>query len=270
VLGAHEHLLRDLDEAVGFDRRPLSPLPHHAELRISRFEFTSRGDRVPGRLLLPEAGDGPFPLVLLQHGLNGAKDADYLEGTGGPWARGGAAVASIDFPLHGERANPKLVELLRLGITQPRRADEATRILVQEFFRQSVADLGRALDALEALPEIDAKHIAYASFSLGSIVGATFCADDPRPCAAAFAIGGGGIGPAELDPAHSIERFAPRPSLFVNSKLDEVIPLAAAEALFEAAGEPKERHWFEGGHSEIPGKSLKAMWHFLKRHLEID
>jgi len=268
-MGANDHLLPDLDEALGFDRRSLPSPSRHPALRATRFEFTSRGDRVPGRLLLPESGDGPFPLILLQHGLNGAKDADYIESTGGPWAAGGAAVASIDFPLHGERANPKLGDLLRSGITGPGRANEPTRILVQEFFRQAIADLGRALDALQTLPEIDGDRIAYASFSLGSIVGATFCASDPRPCAAAFALGGGGIGPAELDPARSIGNFAPRPSLFVNSKTDEVIPLAAAEALFAAARDPKERHWFEGAHAEVPGKSLKAMWRFLSRYLAI-
>jgi dienelactone hydrolase len=269
-MGANDHLLPDLDDALGFDRRSHPSLSQHPALRVSRFEFSSRGDRVPGRLLLPETGAGPFPLVLLQHGLNGAKDASYIESTGGPWASGGAAVASIDFPLHGERANPKLCELLRSGITEPKRANEPTRILVEEFFRQAIADLGRALDALETLPEIDRDRIAYASFSLGSIVGATFCASDPRPCAAAFAIGGGGIGPDELDPTRSIGKFAPRPSLFVNSKTDEVIPLAAAEALFAAARDPKERHWFEGAHADVPGRSLKTMWQFLSRHLGID
>ena len=268
-MGANDQPLPDLDEALGFDRRSHPSLSQHPALRVSRFEFSSRGDRVRGRLLLPETGDGPFPMVLLQHGLNGAKDADYIENTGCPWARGGAAVASIDFPLHGERANPKLCDLLRSGIAEPQRANEPTQILVQEFFRQAVADLGRALDALEALPEIDRDRIAYAAFSLGSLVGATFCASDPRPCAAVFAIGGGGTGPDELDPARSIGNFAPRPSLFVNSKTDEVVPLAAAEALFAAAGEPKERHWFDGAHAEVPGRSLKAMWQFLSRHLEI-
>jgi len=256
-------------EAAGFDRRELPALGHYPELRISRFEFSCRGDRVPGRLLLPETGDGPFPLVLLQHGLNGAKDAPYLEGTAGPWVRGGAAVATIDFPLHGERHNPKLVELLRAGVTRPRDADEATRILVQEFFRQSVADLGRTLDILQALPEIDSDRIAFAAYSLGAIVGATFCSRDPRPRAAAFAIGGGGIGPAELDPATTIAEFAPRPTFFVNSKRDEVVPLAAAEALFAAANEPKQRIWFDGSHSEVPGVALKAIWTFLRQHLEI-
>jgi fermentation-respiration switch protein FrsA (DUF1100 family) len=100
-------------------------------------------------------------------------------------------------------------------------------------------------------------------------VGATFCSRDPRPCAAALAIGGGGIGPDELDPANTIGNFAPRPTFFVNSKRDEIIPLAAAEKLYAAAREPKERLWFDGLHAEVPGSALKAIWLFLKRQLKI-
>ena len=91
--------------------QPAGDLPG---LTQQRFELSSHGDRVPGRLLLPPDGDGPHPLVLLQHGLGGSKDAPYLTAAAGPWVRGGAAVASIDFPLHGERANVKLPpDLLR-------------------------------------------------------------------------------------------------------------------------------------------------------------
>ena len=38
------------------------------DARCLRFEYSSRGDRIPGRLLLPARDRGPFPLVLLQHG----------------------------------------------------------------------------------------------------------------------------------------------------------------------------------------------------------
>jgi fermentation-respiration switch protein FrsA (DUF1100 family) len=90
---------------------------------------------------------------------------------------------------------------------------------------------------------------------------------DPRPRAAALALGGGGFGDPEVDPARHLPRFAPRPVLFVNMKGDEAVPPSSSEALFAAAGEPKEIVWFEGGHRELPGRALKAMWLFLRRHL---
>ena len=64
-------------------------------------------------------------------------------------------------------------------------------------------------------------------------------------------------------------RFAPRPLLFVNGERDATVPVAAAKKLHEAAGEPKEIHWFDGGHLEMPGGAIKKMWLFLARHLEV-
>jgi fermentation-respiration switch protein FrsA (DUF1100 family) len=109
--------------------------------------------------------------------------------------------------------------------------------------------------------------MAYAGFSLGSIVGATFCAVDPRPRAAALALGGAGVGPPESDPARTVADFAPRPLLVVGATRDATIPRSATEALFEAAGEPKQMLWFDGTHTELPGAALKAMWEFLREHL---
>jgi hypothetical protein len=54
----------------------------------------------------------------------------------------------------------------------------------------------------------------------------------------------------------------------VNATRDERIPRRAAETLHQAAA-PKEVLWFECGHSELPGAALKAMWQFLRRHLEV-
>jgi dienelactone hydrolase len=268
-MGAATSFPVDLEEPLGLVRQTIPAPEAHADLRAFRFEFSSRGDRVPGRLLLPPVGDGPFPLLLLQHGAGGCMDAPYLEPTAGRWARDGAAVASIDLPLHGRRASTKLTERLLGGLHAPSEASEDVENLVREFVHQAVADLRRALDALEQLPEIDGKRVAYAGFSLGTIVGASFCGLDPRPQAAAFAIGGSGMGPPEIDPARSVGRFAPRPSLFVNATRDEVFSREAALALFDGGGEPKEMLWFEGTHSELPGEALEAMWLFLKRHLGV-
>jgi dienelactone hydrolase len=256
----------DRSEPLGLWSGSVAP-PAGLDVRAHRLEYTSRGDRVPARLLLPADGAGPFPLVLLQHGLHGSKEAPYLDTTAGPWVRGGAAVATIDFPLHGERADAKLSGAMAGFPGGP--ASETSRVVAIELMRQAVVDLQRALDALSELPEIDATRIAYAGFSLGSIVGATFCAIDPRPRAAALALGGAGVGPPEVDPARSVADFAPRPLLVVGATGDETIPRSATEALFEAAGEPKEMLWFDGTHTELPGAALKAMWVFLREHLKL-
>jgi dienelactone hydrolase len=241
------------------------------DARCQRFELSSRGDRVPGRLLLPPGG-GPFPLILLQHGLGGSKESPYLE-TSAPWVRGGAAVASIDFPLHGERASAKLSQRLLAGVEQALRGEDAgdavSAQLWIEFTRQAVFDLRRALDALERHAALDVRRVAYGGFSLGGMLGALFCASDERPRGAALALAGGGFGPAEVDPCRYVGRIAPRPLLLVNAKRDERIARRAAEALFAAAGEPKRHEWFEATHVDLPGRALKSMWLFLREQLSL-
>jgi len=256
----------DATEPLDFWLAEATPAAAVPGVRQRRFEFSSRGDRVPGRLLLPPAGEGPFPLVLLQHGAGGSKEAPYLDAAAGPWARTGAAVASIDFPLHGERASAKLTHDLLRGLagTPPRSGGEALR---RGLVAQAVVDLRRAVDALSGVPCIDAARVTYAGFSMGAILGAIFCGLDERPRAAALALGGGGLGPPELDPATYIGRFAPRPLLFVNAERDEVISRSATETLYAAAGDPKAIVWFDTNHSGLRGVALKAMWGFLRPQL---
>ncbi len=253
-------------EPLGLWTRPRGAPEHHPDLRALRFEFSSRGDRVHGRLWLP-AEPAECPLVLLQHGAGGSTESPYLEAAGGRWAQQGAAVASIDFPLHGARADHKLAERL-VGSLSPG-AQGNDRRLVTEFARQAVIDLERALDALSTLPEIDAGRVAYAGFSLGAIVGAAFCALDSRPGAAALALGGAGLAPEDVDPGRYVGRIAPRPLLLVNAEDDARIPRAAAEALHAAAGASVEQRWFPGAHDALPGAALKAMWEFLSPTLEL-
>lgn len=230
------------------------------------FEYASRGDRVPGRLLLPAAGKSPRPLVLVGHGLNGAKDADYMDVACLPWARGGAAVASIDFPLHGERRSPKLSErVLAGGLSAAGGSLDAS--LWVDLVEQAVVDLRRALRAAATHPEVDGSRVGYAGFSLGTLLGTLFCAEEPRIAAAALALGGAGLGPPEVDPEGAVARIAPRPVLFVNAERDERVPRAASERLHAAAGEPHTVQWFDATHDTLPGVALKAMWSFLRGHL---
>lgn len=268
-MGAISIFQADPFEPLSFFLREAEGLEGSAAVRQLEFELSSLGDRVPGRLLLPANRRGPFPLILAQHGVGGAKDADYMDAACLPWVRGGAAVASIDFPLHGERASAKLSERI-LGLFEAGSdlSPFAAELWIS-FVRQAAVDLRRTLDAMAELPEVDDRRMAYAGFSLGTILGVPFCAEDPRISAAALAIGGGGIGPAATDPVAHIPRFSPRPVLFVSAMRDQTIPRERAEALHEAAGHPKEVLWFDCSHSELPGVALKAMWRFLEHHLEV-
>ena len=266
-MDAEAFFLADGGEPLGLSVQSQAAPAPYSELRCRRIEFSSRGSRVSGRLLLPPDEGGPRPLVLLQHGIGGSAQAAYLDATAGPWVRDGAAVASIDFPLHGERSNPKLLETLLGGLDRNADPQGTAATLVVEFARQAVIDLQRTLDALAQLSELDTGRTVYAAFSLGAIVGAIFCSIDPRPRAAALALAGGGFGPPQVDPARYVGRIAPRPLLLVNARRDETIPAAAAETLHAAARDPMEIVWFDATHRKLPGAALKTMWRFLKPHL---
>jgi dienelactone hydrolase len=252
---------------------PASPPAGFEGLACTRFEISSRGDRVPGHVIEADRDESAKrPLLLLQHGAGGDRNSPYLQ-VARRWVEAGAAVATIDFPLHGERRSPKLSQRLVESIGRGLRpADEGAVDalgLWRGFAQQAVADLRASLDHLLSAPRIDETRCAYASFSLGSIVGSLFLAVDARPKAAALALGGGGFGPPDLDPVRFIGALAPRPLLMLNARHDEVIPAAAAEALFAAAGEPREIEWSDTGHDHLPGVAMKRMWAHLSRALEL-
>ena len=256
-------------------REPLSLLVHERAApsdfdgaRCLRLEFSSRGDRVPAQLLLPSGG-GKHPLTWLQHGLGDSKHADYI-GLGARWLREGYAIFTIDFPLHGERASSKLSERLATSadLNHSGSQDAVGKLLWNEFMLQAVHDLMRGTDALETLDEVDDKRLVYGGFSLGGIVGAIYCAHDPRIRAAALALSGGGNAKSHFDPSSHVARIAPRPVLFLNAKSDETIPASASEKLHARATEPKTVRWFDGQHKTLPGEAIKTMWQFLRSNLE--
>jgi len=253
-------------------REALSPWwaparPPAEGVRERRFEYTSRGDRVPARLLLPEEDTGPRPLLLVAHGAGGAKDAASMDAVCLPWARHGAAVALLDLPLHGERASAKLGARWLATLHPEHPADAEELRLHVDLAAQARNDLARALDVLATRSELDAARVGFAGFSLGALVGAWFCAEDPRVAAAVLALAGAGVGPELLDPARQVARFAPRPLLLVNAEDDDVFPRARAEALHRAAGAGGEAIWVTGSHRELPGLALKTMERFLRDRL---
>jgi len=257
----------DPGEPLGLWSHAGRALADHAGLRTLAFEFSSRGDRVPGRLVLPAEGSGPFPVVLLQHGADGAKDLPAMDAIAGPWARGGVAVASIDFPLHGERASTKVGSLLRQGLGLEAGGGPLAAGIAREFLRQAVADLGRCLDALGAIEAVDSTRSGYVGLGLGAIVGACFCALDRRPRAVVLALAGAHPEASDLDPSLQVGRIAPRPVLFVNATRDTPVSRQAAERFHAAAGEPHEVLWLDSGHSDLPAPALQAMWRFLEQNL---
>lgn len=244
-------------------------------IRRTHFAILSTHDqRVPGILLTPD-GPGPFPLIVMQHGAGGEKGAEYIARPAEYWAiNEGWSVLAIDAPHHGERSE--------------RHFDRAQLWSRPFFWRdhaiQMAQDLMRALDYAQTRPEVDARRVSYIGFSMGTILGVAFVAQDERVGSAVFTIGGSLTGSrlqnfsgassrqieqvSELvDPAVWASLIAPRPVLMINGLADDVVPPDAARKLFSALREPKRIEWYDGDHYGMRGAEFKLMREFLRKNL---
>ncbi|HEU4427189.1 MAG TPA: hypothetical protein VFT98_00410 [Myxococcota bacterium] len=110
---------------------------------LQRFECTSRGDRLAGRIWSPVDAPPRAPLVLAIHELAGEAGDPALDAAARGWARAALTTVAIDLPLHGERHNAKLSRRAIAGA-----AGGPDAPLWQALLAQAVCDLARALDAV--------------------------------------------------------------------------------------------------------------------------
>jgi len=234
------------------------------------------GQSVPGLLLLPKGVERP-PCVLFMHGAGGSKEnAAFVAAVMIPQ---GFAVFATDARLHGERAEEGRSLLSFEGL-----AGEDRPMI------NWVIDNRRALDYLEDRGDIDVDHVGLLGVSMGGIFGGVLAGVDDRINATALLVAGGrwqlvaeqSEHPAAaalrdlesasdameqitriVDPVNFVGHIAPRPILMINGADDRIIPKACAEALHEAASEPKEIHWYEGGHVEIPPTMIATVVKWL-------
>jgi uncharacterized protein len=230
---------------------------------------STNGERVPALLGIPKAGKAPYPALLVQHGLGGSKESDYVALPALEFAREGYVTLRIDACLHGERR--------REGGTA--RDDPLSQLrflaeLVVDGWGQSIVDMRRGLDYLVSRPEVDPTRIGYVGMSMGAMMGAVVTGVDTRIRAAVLIVGGsfGGLVQdasklAEIDPAEFVGLISPRPLLMLNGKKDPIVPPAWAERMYEAAGEPKRIVWYDTGHYVPPEEAIKEIRAFFGEHV---
>jgi predicted esterase len=124
---------------------PLAPwfsAPGAADgVSLQRFECTSRGDRIGGRIWCPERAQPRAPLLLAIHALGGSAADSALDAAARAWARAELVTIAIDLPLHGERHNAKLSRRALAGS-----GGGPDAALWGALLAQAVGDLARALD----------------------------------------------------------------------------------------------------------------------------
>jgi dienelactone hydrolase len=236
---------------------------------------TETGLRIHGRLSFPP-GEGPFPAVILQGGLNTGSKVLFFLIEPGP-----VVWASLDYPY-------------RL----PHRAGFFTVLRAMPHLRQrteeTVGALLVLLDYLESLREVDPSRTAVLGGSLGSPFAALAGAIEPRFEGVGLLYGGADlarIAEARLpyhsalaragtrrllrpwldpvDPSKFVPRISPRPILLVNGRADSEIPRSCVLALHAAARNPKTIVWVDTPHKVQGNAALmdsvaQAVWMWLE------
>jgi dienelactone hydrolase len=271
-------------------RRPLSITSQAMTTRLSASELrgvtvqsityaSPKGGEVPALLVIPK-GRGPFPGVIVQHGLPDTKEAMLPVGI--DLARTGAVAILIDAPFNRPQQGTVRGDLSGT----PKDRDEQIQLIV---------DLRRAVDLLIARPDVDADRLAYVGISYGAAMGGLLAGVEDRINAYVLAVGDGGLvshftGPNDpqppppmsaedwerwlaamrpIEPINFIGQAAPAALLFQAGTKDELVPPEDARRYQQAASQPKEIRWYEAGH-ELNCTARKDMMAWLARHIRID
>lgn len=213
---------------------------------------------------------GRRPAVILLHWLGGR--FDVLEMIGFRLAESGIPALLMYMPYYGPR--------MPAGRDRKDVFSEGNVETLAASFRQAVMDVRRAGDWLASRPDVEPSRIGIVGISLGAIVGGLTAGVDDRFGRSVFIIGGGDL-PAillnpsretalarkkiaeaglsarqigelcrDVDPCTFAARIRPEEVLMINADADEVIPKAATERFYEAAGRPAIR-WMKGGHTAV-------------------
>lgn len=271
-------------------------LPLNAKLKLldsngrrARYHVTydsAHDQRVTAILSLPKRYAPPFPAVILMHGAGGNKDVEYVRFASEALVGQGIATISLDAQYRGERERPGKTGDLRLDLYQMRDA-----------WVQTVIDLRRAVDLLEARPDIVKSKIGYLGFSMGGMLGSILGGVESRIATFCLAVPGGDIvglvkeldkypllkerWPVKvtpevlsrvenianvIDPIYFVGKILPRPLLIIVAKHDEVIPPASSHALVEAAHADEKlnvKRW-DAGHALHPNVAYDIRDFFVK------
>lgn len=143
-----------------------------------------------------------------------------------------------------------------------------------------VEDLRRALDLLVEIPGVDPDRVAVVGHDFGAMYGALLCVVDDRPSGCVFLQGTARwsdwlarywSGPsdegldryaanmADLDPIAYLQGSDSISWLFQFSEDDTFVPVVVAEAIADAAPEPKQLEFYSGAH-RLTGGDDRIQW----------
>lgn len=211
---------------------------------VQRFKADLRlaGGTVPSILLIPDAAE-PVAAALLLHGYASSKEL-LSDTIGRALAARGMASLAIDLPLHGTRDDALIAQA------------RANPMELVKHFRNALAEAKAAVAVMAAHEAIDEHRIAAVGYSLGSYVALMTAAKETRIQAVVVAAGGDlpatpwtRMARLAADPISAVKSLKSRPLLMLHGRNDPTIPPESAQRLYDAARDPKELFWYDGGHA---------------------
>lgn len=258
------------DEALPFAAEVLGEQTEEG-IRREHVSFESTpGERIYAYFSHPAGGGGNRPALLFLHGGTAAgKDTPHYRALTQRLVRSGFNVLAIDLQHFGERDSGLLTTF-----TEDDKHDHLYNrpSTYLAWVAQTVKDAGRSYDFLVRERGADPSRVGLVGYSRGAQLGYIVGGADARFAAVALLLGGhfdrkeNEHRPAAC-PANYAGRISPRPLFLANGVYDSdydrdrsVLPL------HRLAGEPKEVHWGETGHSVAP-EHLDALADWLRREL---
>lgn len=226
------------DQNWAFYRAALGPDISELQVQGERWSCKADGKSIAGVLLRP-SGDGPFPAVLISHGLGGTGQA-MARNRGSEWLRRGYVCIATDYTHAGRQTR---VDYGNAGSS------------VENIWRATVC-----LSILSRLPDVDSRRIIAYGHSMGGFLTVGLAAAAPHRLQGAIITAGGvAVHDGKVVPAPSREVAATirTPFLIFHGSADTVVRPEASEGLEQAlvkAGTRCERHVFEGSGHNIPGE----------------
>lgn len=169
----------EYDQSIPLEARVVGKLEKPGYIREKIvFRNTTEG-QVPGYLAIPKNKTGPYPCVLLIHGLTSSKESWWEENN--PMGKltqdllsSGHAVLSLDAEYHGER-------LINNNFESPLSIlEKGWFVRSRDMMIQSVTEYRRAMDYLGTRAEIDTSRIGIIGYSMGGIMTFILSATDTR------------------------------------------------------------------------------------------
>ena len=270
----------DYDQKAPLDLREVGVINRNG-VRIHDISYASpKSGRVTAYLVVP-TGPGRFAGVVFGHWGYGTRTEFLPEAM--LYARAGVVSLLVD-------------DLNVRPAPWRRNAPGSEPEAVRENFIQSVVDLRRGIDVLQARSEVDPNRIAYVGHSSGAHWGAILSAVDRRLKTVVLMAGVPGektilmesddpdyvsfrqSTPKEqldnyfrtvspLDAINFVPHSRPTPLLFQFARFEQYFNEAAMQQYARAASEPKLVLWYDTGHALNDVRALMDRANWLRRHL---